>query len=442
MDKNITYKSAPTSDLQGEIRVPGDKSMSHRAILLAAIATGTSQINGFLMGTDNLATLTALQQLGVPVVCMEDEARVSVAGVGMQGLTAAPDRLDLGNSGTGVRLLAGLLAAQSFDSELTGDVSLRARPMKRIVAPLQSMGAKISLSQDDRLPLKIKGPAALSGIHYALPIASAQVKSSLLLAGLYAEGTTTLIEPAPTRDHTERLLQAFGYPVHIQGNKITVKGGGQLRATCIDIPADMSSAAFFIVAATITPHSSIILKEVGVNPRRMGMVTLLQHMGADIKILSTSQRSFEPTADIQVNYSPLKGMDIPIEQVPLAIDELPILMIAAACAEGTTLLRGAQELRVKETDRIAAMATGLEQLGIQAKPLPDGIRIEGGTFQGGEINSYGDHRIAMAFAIAGCVANAPVMVRNCDHVATSFPNFVAMGKKIGMQFIKIQRRGY
>lgn len=433
MGNTFNYKISPSRDLNGETRVPGDKSISHRAIILAAIAKGISQINGFLMGADNLATLEALQQLGVSIVYIADEAIVRVTGVGMDGLTPAPDVLDLGNSGTGIRLLTGLLSAQPFDSTLTGDASLCSRPMQRIVEPLRLMGADIAMAASNTPPLKIKKVPSLSGIKYRLPVASAQVKSCLLLAGLYAKGSTTIVEPVPTRDHTERLLRAFGAAITVHDDEITINSGVQLKAININISADISSAAFFIVAATITPGSSVTLKNVGINPRRMGVIYLLQKMGADIKLMNESIQSCEPVADIQVSYSSLQGIEIPVEYVSATIDEFPILFIAAACARGKTTLRGAKELRVKETDRIAAMATGLQKLGIVAKSLPDGLIIEGGTLQGGEVESYGDHRVAMAFAIAGCVSKTPVTVRDCHQVATSFPGFEEIAAEIGIK---------
>ncbi len=428
----MDFRITPTHDLNGELFVPGDKSISHRALILSALADGQSRLNGFLMGADNFATVSAFQKMGVTIEVIEDEGILLVNGVGVDGLRKPPDVLDLGNSGTAMRLLCGLLAAQSFDSVLTGDESLRRRPMKRIVEPLIQMGAKIEMSTGNTPPLKIHGGKKLSGIDYILPIPSAQVKSGILLAGLYAKGKTCVVESEPSRDHTERLLNAFHYPIHRAKGRICVSGGGRLRATPISIPGDISSAAFFIVAATITPGSSIVLRKVGVNPTRMGIINLLKMMGADIEIDPIPEQNGEPLGDITVRHAQLRGIEIPSDQVPLAIDEFPILFVAAACASGRTTLHGAAELRVKESDRIASMVTGLQQLGIRAEALPDGLVIEGGQFLGGEVDSFGDHRIAMSFAIAGNVAKAPVIVCDCANVQTSFTNFVELASTVGM----------
>lgn len=428
----LNYTVNPGKKLRGKIQVPGDKSISHRALMLSAIAEGETQIDGFLMGADNLATLTAFKQMGVDIQHDEETHCVVVKGVGLEGLQPPGEVLDLGNSGTAIRLLAGLLAGQLFDSILTGDESLCRRPMTRVVEPLRRMGAKIEMTISGTPPLKISGRNALSGIEYVLPVASAQVKSCLLLAGLYAQGKTCIVEPAPTRDHTERLLKWFGYPIEQKNNRICLTGGGKLIAKNIIIPGDISSAAFFIVAATITPNAEITIQHVGLNPTRIGIITLLKMMGANIEIKNQREECGEPVGDIIVRYAPLRGIEIPAEQVPLAIDEFPILFIAAAVAAGKTILRGAAELRVKESDRIVAMANGLTTLGIETEILPDGIIIRGGQFQGGEIDSHGDHRIAMAFAIAGNIAQAPVTIYNCDNVQTSFPNFTELAAKVGM----------
>lgn len=433
------FQSQPSTQLQGELVIPGDKSISHRALMLAAIAEGESQLNGLLMGEDNRATLHAMEALGIHFEKLAAQD-YRVHGVGLNGLSPAKHALDLGNSGTGIRLLTGLLAGQQFDSELTGDTSLCKRPMDRIVSPLSRMGAKITMSSTKTPPLKIHGGQILHGIEYALPIASAQVKSCLLFAGLYAQGETTIIEPMPSRDHSERMLQAFDYPIKKLTDRIIISGSGKLRAQQIDIPSDISSAAFFLVAASIIPGSDIILKNVGINPTRLGVITILRLMGANIDIFNERKQGNEPVAEIRVRYAPLKGIQIPVDQVPLAIDEFPILMIAAACAEGETILTNAKELRVKETDRIAAMVDGLLTVGIKAKPLSDGMIVEGGVIRGGEVNSYGDHRIAMAFAIAGAVANQTMTIHDCKNVETSFPNFVNCANSIGMQISKTIRR--
>ena len=421
----------PKSHLEGRLSVPGDKSISHRALMLSALAQGTSEITGFLTGQDCLDTLHALQQMGVRIEGPEAE-QVIVHGVGMHGLQAPKQILNVGNSGTSMRLFAGILAAQVFDSELTGDSSLQKRPMGRVADPLQQMGAKLALTNERFPPIYIKGKQSLRGINYSMPIASAQVKSCLLLAGLYADGITTIIEPAPSRDHTERMLQTFGYSVQQNNSNVSVMGGGKLHASKICVPGDISSAAFFIVAATIAPHADILISDVGVNPKRIGIINILRLMGANITVSRERFVGSEPIADIRVRSAKLNGIDIPLDQVPLAIDEFPAIFIAAASARGITTLRGASELRVKESDRIQVMAEGLQALGIKAEPLPDGIRIEGGCFHGGRVNSQGDHRIAMAFAMAGMIAEDPIEIEDCANVATSFPNFITVAQSIGL----------
>lgn len=428
----MEFMLLPGGAIAGEARVPGDKSISHRAIMLGALAQGTTRVSGFLEGDDALATVAAFRAMGVQIEGPED-GRVTIHGVGLGGLEAPQRALDLGNSGTSIRLLAGLLAGQPFASELTGDESLRARPMGRVIEPLTLMGAKISGTAAGMPPLKIAGGQALRGIHYDLPMASAQVKSCVLLAGLYSTGTTSVTEPAPTRDHTERMLRGFGYDVKRQNGVISLVGGGSLRAADIDVPADISSAAFFLVAASIAPGSDLLLTHVGVNPTRTGVLNILQLMGADISLRNERVVGGEPVADIRVRYAPLQGIEIPPDQVPLAIDEFPALFIAAACAKGRTVLRGAQELRVKESDRIAAMARGLTTLGISNEVLADGIVIQGGALGGGVISSCHDHRIAMAFAIAALRSEQEIRILDCDHVATSFPGFDALARGLGLQ---------
>ncbi|QTS83871.1 3-phosphoshikimate 1-carboxyvinyltransferase [Coxiella endosymbiont of Amblyomma nuttalli] len=427
----MDYQITPSKNLNGEIHIPGDKSISHRAVMLAAIAQGRTQVNGFLMGVDNLATINAFQQMGVLIEIISDKNILLIDGVGINGLRAPPDVLYCGNSGTTIRLLTGLLAGQSFNTMLTGDQSLQHRPMGRILDPLIQMGAKID-STENFPPLRVYGHQNLVGIRYQLSIASAQIKSSLLLAGLYAKGETCIKELASSRDHTERLLKHFRYPIRIENNSVCISGGGTLKANVVSIPGDISSAAFFIVAATITAGSVILLREVGINFTRLGVINLLKMMGADIEIINRNEKNGEPIGDITVRYAKLRGIEIPQEQIPLAIDELPVLLIAAAAAKGQTVLRGAKELRMKETDRIAAMTDGLQRIGIQVKPLPDGMILTGGTLMGGEIDSYQDHRIAMAFAIAGAIAKNPTKIRHCDNVGTSFPNFTELANDIGM----------
>ncbi len=427
----LNFISKPVGYLKGEITVPGDKSISHRSIIFGAIAIGTSVIDGFLDGEDCIATLKAFQSMGVRIEG-PDKQRVIIHGVGKHGLKQPQNIIDCGNSGTSMRLLAGLLAAQQFDSQLTGDESLLKRPMLRISRPLSQMGADVT-TQDGKPPIVIKGGKKLNGIHYVMPEASAQVKSCLLLAGMYAEGQTKITENAVSRDHTERMLRTFSYPVQIQDGAIVIDRNGECYGTRLNIPGDISSAAFFIVAASITPGSDVLIRNVGINPTRTGIIHILTEMGADIKVLNQRAYGEEPVADLRIRYSQLKGIDIPASMVPLAIDEFPVIFIAAACAQGKTTLHGAKELRLKESDRIGAMVDGLNQLGVHAEGFDDGILIEGGSIQGGEVNSRGDHRIAMSFAIAGAVASAPVTIKNCANVATSFPSFVTTANMLHFQ---------
>ncbi|MEZ5524747.1 MAG: bifunctional prephenate dehydrogenase/3-phosphoshikimate 1-carboxyvinyltransferase [Pseudomonadales bacterium] len=436
MNQNeLTFLAGKGGPVQGRIRVPGDKSISHRSIMLGAIAEGETHIEGFLEGEDSLATLQAFRDMGV-VIEGPHHGRVTVYGVGLNGLTQPPGPLYVGNSGTSIRLLAGLLSGQAFDTELRGDASLTARPMGRVANPLAEMGAVIETSEG-KPPMVIRGGHTLKGVKYALPVASAQVKSCMLLAGLYAEGETCVVEPAPTRDHTERMLRGFGYDVSTRqldkvSREICVKGGGVLKGSKIDVPADISSAAFFMVAASIVPGSDLVLEHVGINPTRVGIVNILTQMGADIELTNDRVVGGEPVADIRVRYAPLKGINIPEEQVPLAIDEFPALFVAAACAEGRTVLTGAEELRVKESDRIQAMADGLQTLGVKAEATPDGMIIDGGPMGSGTIDSLGDHRIAMSFAVAALRAQGEIKIQNCANVATSFPNFVELASQVGM----------
>lgn len=425
-----SFQIKPGGAITGRITVPGDKSISHRALMLGAIAEGETTIQGFLQGEDTLATAKAFQQMGVEIE--NDGNLVRVKGVGLQGLHAHNKALDLGNSGTSVRLLAGLLSGQSFDSELIGDKSLMTRPMLRIIEPLRTMNADISCSDNGTLPITITGGHQLEGIHYELPVASAQLKSCLLLAGLYAEGTTTIIEKEATRDHTERMLATFSHPLNKSANKISCNKADRLIGTDVIIPADFSSAAFFIVAATLAPGSDVVLENVGVNPTRNSMLKIMQLMGADIELLNERQQSGEPMADIHIKSSQLHGIAIPEELVSIAIDEFPVVLIAAAGARGETRLTGAAELRVKESDRIQSMLDGFIATGIQAEATDDGMIIEGGAFKGGIIHSHGDHRIAMAFAVAGMFSNEAILINDCENVATSFPGFVELAQQAGM----------
>ena len=431
-NQNISFQVDAGGSLKGCIRVPGDKSISHRSIMLGAIAEGTTRISGFLEGEDSLATLRAFQAMGVDIEG-PDKGRVVVHGVGLNGLQAPAQPLDLGNSGTSMRLLSGLLAGQAFDSELVGDSSLMSRPMRRVTAPLAQMGAEIDTTDAGTAPLKIKGGRRLQAIDYHMPVASAQVKSCLLLAGLYAHGRTCVHEPAPTRDHTERMLNGMGYPVACSEGAACLDGGGSLAATVIDVPADISSAAFFLVGASIAPGSDLQLQHVGVNPTRTGVIDILKLMGADIVLSNPRIVGGEPVADVRVRAASLHGIDIPLEQVPLAIDEFPALFVAAACAQGRTLLTGAEELRVKESDRIQVMADGLQALGVDARPTPDGMIIQGGDIAGGTVHSHGDHRIAMSFAMAALRASGPIRIEDCANVNTSFPGFVALAADTGLR---------
>nr|WP_017677360.1 bifunctional prephenate dehydrogenase/3-phosphoshikimate 1-carboxyvinyltransferase [Pseudomonas chengduensis] len=428
---DLIFLAKPGSSLAGRIRVPGDKSISHRSIMLGSLAEGTTEVEGFLEGEDALATLQAFRDMGV-VIEGPHHGRVTIHGVGLHGLKAPAGPLYMGNSGTSMRLLSGLLAAQPFDTTLTGDASLSKRPMNRVAKPLREMGAVIETGPEGRPPLSIKGGQRLTGMAYEMPMASAQVKSCLLLAGLYAAGSTSVTEPAPTRDHTERMLRGFGYPVSVEGSTASVESGHKLTATCIEVPADISSAAFFLVAASIAAGSELVLEHVGINPTRTGVIDILKLMGGDITLENQREVGGEPVADIRVRAAKLKGIDIPEDLVPLAIDEFPVLFVAAACAEGRTVLRGAEELRVKESDRIQVMADGLIALGVKAEPTPDGIIIEGGAIGGGEVWAHGDHRIAMSFSVASLRASAPIRIHDCANVATSFPNFLALAAEVGI----------
>ncbi len=435
MSKSITFQIQPGGLLKGEARVPGDKSMSHRSIMLGSLAEGTTHVKGFLEAEDALATLQAFRDMGVEIEGPVNGS-LTIHGVGKHGLKAPKNELYLGNSGTSMRLLSGLLAGQAFDTVLTGDKSLSGRPMKRVTGPLAAMGADIKTTEEGTAPLYITGKAGqLSAIHYEMPMASAQVKSCLLLAGMYAEGDTSVIEPAPTRDHTERMLSGFAYPVQKEGSKVTINANGSLTACDIDVPSDISSAAFFLVGASIAPGSDLLLKHVGINPTRTGVIDILRLMGAKIEVLNERTVGGEPVADLHVVYSPLKGIDIPEELVPLAIDEFPVLFVAAACAEGQTCLTGAEELRVKESDRIQVMADGLQILGVDAQSTADGMIIQGGAIGGGVVTSHGDHRIAMSFSIAGLRATAPITVLDCANVNTSFPEFKDLVKSLGLDLV-------
>lgn len=415
------------------MRVPGDKSISHRAVMLASIAEGQTEIRGFLSGADCVATLAAMRTLGADIKVLWPD-HLLVNGAGLHGLREPPNPLDLGNSGTGMRLLAGLLAGQAFPTVLTGDESLSKRPMNRIAEPLGKMGATIRTT-DGHAPLHIRG-GALRPIHYLLPVASAQVKSAVLLAGLYADGETTVVEPGVSRDHTERMLRWFGCELAAEQSQVAIRGGQTLRGRDIDVPGDFSAAAFFIVAAAIGDGTELIIEDICVNPTRIGLLDMLSMMGADISLTEPREVGGEYVADVRVRGSELNGIDVPKELVASAIDEFPVFFIAAACARGTTRITGAAELRHKESDRIQAMATGLLALGVRAMPANDGIVIIGGRIGAGRVDSFGDHRIAMAFAVAATVADGPIQISDVRNVATSFPDFVDRARGVGMQMIE------
>ena len=426
--------ATPGTPLQGTLTIPGDKSVSHRAVMFAALADGTSHIHGFLEGEDTRATARMFEQMGVRIDTPTPSTRI-VHGVGIDGLKAPAGVLDCGNAGTGMRLMAGVLAGQAFDSTLVGDDSLSKRPMRRVTDPLALMGARIDTAANGTPPLQVHGGQSLHGIDYALPVASAQVKSCVLLAGLYAQGETSVLEPHPTRDYTERMLRAFGVEIDFEPGRARLRGGQRLRATDVVVPADFSSAAFFLVAASIIPGSAVRLLQVGLNPRRTGLLDALRLMGADITIENAGEQGGEPVGDLVVRHAPLHGAVIPEAIVPDMIDEFPALFIAAAAAKGQTVISGAAELRVKESDRLAAMATGLRSLGIEVDEVADGATIHGGRIGAGTIDAHGDHRIAMAFAIAGQLASGEVRVEDVANVATSFPGFDALARGCGFSLV-------
>ena len=430
----LTSKCGP---LKGSIKVPGDKSISHRSIMLGSIATGITKVSGFLEGEDSLATLNSFKEMGVEIE--RQGSNITINGVGMHGLREPAKPLNLGNSGTSIRLMSGLLSAQSFDSVLCGDESLSKRPMARVIDPLRKMGADISGSES-KPPLMIKGGKKLSSLEYKLPVASAQIKSCLLLAGLYADGETHIIENGISRDHTERMLRGFGYKVTTSPGHVSILGGGILKACDIEVPSDISSSAFFMVAASIAKEADITLLAVNVNPTRTGVIDILRLMGANIELSNERLEAGELIADIRVQSSNLKGIEIPEHLVPLAIDEFPVIFIAASCAQGETVLTGAKELRVKESDRIQVMANGLAALGIKNEVLDDGIKIIGGKFkeQVAPIKSHHDHRISMSFAVASVRSNFEIRIDGVDNVKTSFPNFVELTNSIGMNITEVE----
>lgn len=419
--------------LHGTVRVPGDKSISHRAVILGALAHGTSQVTGFLPGEDTLNTMRAFQAMGVRIERWA-EADLRIHGVGLEGLQPPAIDLDCGNSGTGMRLLAGLLCGQRFPSRLIGDASLSRRPMRRVLDPLRQMGALLKATEAGTAPLAIEPlpGGLLKAIDYVSPVASAQVKSCVLLAALYADGQSTVTEPVATRDHSERMLSAFGAHIEIDGLRVSIQPRPLLHAQDIVVPSDFSSAAFFLVGAAIAPGSDLRIEAVCMNPRRTGLLDCLREMGADIVVLEPREEGGEPVADLHVRGGGLRGIEVPAARVADMIDEFPALFIAAACAEGETLIHGAEELRVKESDRLASMAAGLRVFGITVEESADGARICGGQIGGGEINSHGDHRIAMSFAMAALRASGPVRILDCANVATSFPGFAQLAASSGL----------
>jgi len=429
------FEARPAHDVSGALSVPGDKSISHRALMLSGIAEGLSEVTGFLASEDCLASLAAMRALGVRIE-QPAPTRVLIHGVGLRGLRPAGRALDMGNAGTAMRLFTGLLSAQAFDSQLIGDASLMKRPMERVAKPLRDMGAEVRTSNGTP-PVDIGGGRSLHGIDYRMPVASAQVKSAVLLAALYADGCTTVVAPAVNRDHSERMLEGCGVRLDIDGLRTTLHPPRRLTNLRLDVPGDFSSAAFFIVAGLLgAARGGLLIRNVGLNPTRTGLLDVLRSMGGNIEVRNERQSGAEPVADLLVHASALHGVAMPASLVPLAIDELPVLFVAAACAAGETVVTGAEELRVKESDRIAAMSAGLDSLGVTHSVLPDGIRIQGradgAAFSGGEIDSFGDHRIAMSFAIASLRAAKPISIRDVANVATSFPGFVELAQSVGL----------
>ncbi len=430
-----TYISTPVERIEGQIKVPGDKSVSHRALMLGALADGTTEISGFLPGEDCLATLAALEAMGIAIQ-RPDDTTVRIEGCGLHGLSAPSSVLDMGNSGTAMRLFAGLLSGQRFDSTLSGDASLSKRPMERVAEPLRQMGALIA-TDGGCPPLQITGHQALHGIEYEMPVASAQVKSAILLAGLYASGPTSIAEATVTRDHTERMLSLFGWPTMRDKNRVTLPDGGRLTGTRVDVPGDLSSAAFFLLAGCLAEQGELIVEAIGLNPTRTGILRILELMGADLEIDEHPCEGGEPSGRIVVRPSHLHGIQIPPEFVSTAIDEFPLVFVAAALADGETVISGASELRHKESDRIKVMVQGLKALGATVEEFPDGAVIQGGQLTGGEIDSGGDHRVAMAFAVAAVAAKGPIRILDTENVGTSFPGFISCSRSAGLKVSEV-----
>lgn len=431
----LRFETRPSRQVSGAVEVPGDKSISHRCLMLSGIAEGSSEVRGFLASEDCLASLAAMRALGVRIERI-GATHVVVHGVGLRGLKGAAQALDMGNAGTAMRLFTGLLSAQGFDSRLIGDASLMKRPMERVAQPLREMGADVR-TQQGTPPVDIRGGRALRGIEYRLPVASAQVKSAILLAGLYADTPTTVISPAVSRDHSERMLAGCGVRVEVENLRVRLHPPERLASMRLTVPGDFSSAAFFIVAGLLgAGGEGLLIRNVGLNPTRTGLLDILRSMGADIEVVDARASGAEPVADLRVRASALRGIEVPAALVPLAIDEFPVLFIAAACASGETVITGAEELRVKESDRIAAMSAGFRALGVAHSVLPDGMRIQGRSdgpaFGGGAVDSLGDHRVAMSFSIAGLRAAEPIVIRDVANVATSFPGFAELARSVGL----------
>jgi 3-phosphoshikimate 1-carboxyvinyltransferase len=429
------FEAQPARSVAGTIAVPGDKSISHRSLMLCGIAEGSSEVTGFLASEDCLASLAAMRAFGVHIE-QPNPTQVVIHGVGLRGLRDAGFALDMGNAGTAMRLFTGLLSAQPFNSRLIGDASLMKRPMERVAKPLREMGADVR-TRSGTPPVDIGGGRRLRGIEYTMPVASAQVKSAILLAALYADSATTVIAPAINRDHSERMLGSCGVRIDTEGLRTTLYPPERLSNQRFNVPGDFSSAAFFIVAGLLgAARGGLLIQNVGLNPTRTGLLDVLRSMGGDIEILNPRESGAEPVADLLVHASALHGVEMPAALVPLAIDELPVLFVAAACASGETVVTGAEELRVKESDRIAAMSAGLKSLGVMHSVLPDGMRIEGRgegpAFSGGEVDSFGDHRIAMSFAVASLRAAKSISIRDVANVATSFPGFVGLARSVGL----------
>lgn len=431
-DRSVTFVAhAVDTKVSGEISVPGDKSISHRSIMFGAMATGTTRVSGFLNGEDNVRTLDAFRDMGVNIE-WTGGTDVVIHGKGISAIENPANDIYLGNAGTAIRLMVGVLAGLGIHATLSGDESLNSRPMARVVDPLRTMGANIEAAESGTPPLRLKGETPLKAIEYSCPMASAQVKSCLLLAGLHAKGTTVVNEPDVTRDHTERMLRGFGVNVQSDGLTVSIEGGQSLTATDVVVPGDISSSAFFIVAASMVPGSNLLITQVGLNPTRTGVIDIMRLMGADISVENEMESGGEIIGNLRIRGTQLKGIDVPEQYVSLAIDEFPAIFVAASTAIGTTRVTGAEELRVKETDRIQVMADGLQALGVDITATDDGAVINGGPISGGIVDSCGDHRTAMAFAIASLRSEGDITIMDCANVNTSFPGFANLANSVGL----------